>query len=683
MSRLLCESSRRRRLQATDLFGLRLVSEAQIAPDGSRICFAQTVLIAEENTYRSHLWLVPAAGGGPEPFTQGAHLDFAPAWSPDGNQIAFLSTRSGSRQVWVIPAHGGEARQVTAVQGVVGRPVWSPDGRRLAFTVRVGEQGLQPEQEEASQPSPRERFTRDVRRVTTLPFKLNGVGFIGDKFAQIAVVELGPETVPRLLTGGRIEHSRPAWSPDGLSLAFAMNEAFASERPEPERALVEDIGLIPAEGGATRKLTGSVGPADAPAFSPDGETIAYVGHARQYGAYTQPSLWVVNVRGGEPRDVAAGFDRPFGDRSIGDLYGYGGVPPQPAWAPDGDSLYHLAGDRGLTCLVRVDLETGRVLPVTPGRRVAYHFSLSRDGRRAALCYTDPVTPNDILLLQLEGLARESRLTEVNREFLSPVDLSVPEEYAFRSDDVAVEGWIMRPPGEDPTTPTPAVLEIHGGPTVMYGYRFFFEFQLLAANGLAVVYANPRGSMGYGQAFTVAVKGDWGNKDFRDVMHAIRAAVDRGGIDPGRLGVAGGSYGGFMTNWIVGHTDSFKAAVAMRSISNKYSFFGTSDFGFTQLEEFGAPPWRRPGVYLTHSPLSYVDRVQTPLLLIQSEDDFRTPMEQAEQFYTALKVLGREVELLRYPNENHELSRSGQPWHRVHRLESIVRWFVARLKPLGS
>lgn len=637
----------RRRLQAADLFNLRLISEAQISPDGTRICFAQTVLVPEANRYRSQLWVVPVAGGEPQPFTEGNHLDFAPAWSPDGSHIAFLSTRSGSRQVWIIAANGGEARKVTAVRGIAGRPVWAPDGRRIVCTIRVDEQGLQPEQEEAAEPSPQERFTRDVRRVTTLPFKLNDAGFIGDKFAQLAVIDLGREAAPRLLTGGRIDHADPTWSPDGLHLAFSMNEAFAAERPEPRRALVEDIGLIPIEGGAVRRLTGSVGPAGTPAFSPEGATIAYVGHARQYGAYTNPSVWTVSAWGGEPRDVTAGFDRPFGDRSIGDLYGYGRTPPRPRWAPDGRSLYHLSSDRGMTHLVRVDVESGRVLPVTKGRLVTYHFSMSRDGRRAALCLADPVTPGDVFFLELGSHALERRLTEVNREFLSSVDLAVPEEFTFPSGDVTAEGWIMRPPGRDPSTHTPAVLEIHGGPMVMYGYRFFFEFQLLAANGLTVVYSNPRGSMGYGQAFTAAIKGDWGNKDFQDVMNAIDTAVERGGIDLARLGVAGGSYGGFMTNWIVGHTDRFKAAVAMRSISNEYSFFGTSDFGFTKLEEFGAPPWRRPGVYLAHSPISYVERVRTPLLMIQSEDDFRTPMEEAEQFLYRLegpRARGRAVAL---------------------------------------
>ncbi|MDB4895560.1 MAG: family peptidase, partial [Firmicutes bacterium] len=524
----------------------------------------------------------------------------------------------------------------------------------------------------------RERYTEDVRRITTLPFQENGVGIIGDKFDQIAVIELDGVQQPRILTKGDFDHARPAWSPDGRHIAFAISRWQPSETADPERMQIGDIGLIPAEGGAVRRLTKSVGPAYNPAFAPDGRTIAYIGHARQHGDYTQPSLWLVGVQGGDPRDLTARFDRPLGDESIGDMVGQGQVTPLPAWAPDGRSVYYLVSDSGMTHLVRIATDSGTVAPVAEGQRVIYSFSLSPDGRRAAICHTDPLTPGDVSVLELGRSVRERRLTEVNRALLSGMALATPERYTFPSGDATAEGWILRPPERRTAGNTPAVLEIHGGPMVMYGYRFFFEFQLLAASGITVVYANPRGSMGYGQAFVAAIRGDWGNRDFQDVMNAIDAAVKRGGIDTSRLGIAGGSYGGFMVNWAIGHTDRFKAAIAMRSISNQYSMFGTSDFGFADLADFGGPPWRMPDVYRKQSPISYVEQVKTPLLMIHSEQDLRTPISEAEQFYTALKLLGRDVTLLRYPDENHELSRTGQPWHRVHRLEAIVRWFGRRL-----
>jgi len=668
----------RRRLEAMDLFKLRLIPGVRMSPDGNRVCFVRKIFVPEEDKYRSHLWVMPSMGGEPQPLTQGDQRDFSPDWSPDGSSIAFLSTRNGSPQIWLIPASGGEARKLTEIEGIVEGPVWSPDGRRIAFTLLLGEKGLQPEKEDDAGLSPRQRFTRDVRRVATLPFKLNGVGFIGDKFKQIAIIDVEKKSLPHVLTKAKIDHTNPAWSPEGRYLAFSMKNPLVTEIIDPKRIFVEDIGLVPVEGGAVRKLTKSLGPAYSPAFSPDGKTIAYIGHAQQYGDYTQPSIWSVSIEGGEPRDVTAGFDRPLGDQSIGDLLGHDEIHTRPVWSPSGRSLYYLASYDGMTHLVQTDMENGRVRSVTQGPRVIYDFSISRDGRHAAFCFSDPKIPNDVISLDLSSL-HEIRLTEVNRELLRFVALSSPEPYTFRSGNVTVEGWIMRPPMAHSSANTPAVLEIHGGPTVMYAYLFFFEFQLLAANGITVVYSNPRGSMGYGQEFTAAIRGDWGNKDFRDVMNAIKAAVKRGGIDPTRLGVAGGSYGGFMVNWILGHTGRFKAAVSMRSISNLYSFFGTSDFGFTELEEFEEPPWRIPGVYLEHSPISFIDNVHTPLLMIHSENDFRTPMSEAEQFYSGLKVLGREVVLLRYPDENHDLSRSGKPWHRVHRLEEIVQWFVKHLQ----
>lgn len=670
----------RRRLRAEDLFQLRLITEAHISPDGTRVCFVQKVFVPQENKYRSHLWMVPATGGNAEPFTEGAQLDFAPAWSPDGRWIAFLSTRSGSLQIWVISTNGGEARKVTSFKGISGRPVWAPDGRRMAFTILLNEKGIEPEEEEPKTLPPKEKFTADVRWITTLPFKRNAVGFIGKKFTQVSVLDLHGEVGLRVLTSGRIDHADPAWSPDGRYLAFSMSEWRAIGAPDPNRMFVEDIGLIPAEGGPVHKLTKSLGPAYSPAFSPDGRTIAYIGHDSRYGGYTQPSVWAVSTLGGEPRNVTTDFDRPFGDMSIADLI-EPRRPSPPAWTPDGNVIYYLASDSGMTHLVRVEMRTGRVQPATRGQRVIYNFSMSRNTCRAALCHSGTVVPNDVFLLDLGGtIARESRLTDINGQFMSTVELSAPECFTARSGDVNVEGWILRPPGTNPPASTPGVLEIHGGPTLMYGYRFFFEFQLLAASGITVLYSNPRGSMGYGQAFTAAIRGDWGNKDFQDIMNAIEAAVTHGGIDPARLGAAGGSYGGFMVNWIVGHTDYFRAAIAMRSISNVYSDFGTSDFGFTKLADFGGPPWGIPGFYLAHSPISFVDKVNTPLLMIHAENDLRTPITEAEQFYTALKLLGREVVLLRYPNENHTLSREGHPWHRVHRLEAIIRWFVEYLKP---
>lgn len=675
-------NGKERRLQAEDLFRLHLITEAVIAPDASRICFVCEQIDRAENEYRSHLFLLPVDGGEPRRLTSGEHRDFAPAFSPDGRRIAFLSTRSGEVQVWIMSAEGGEPAQVTHVEGISGRPVWSPDGRRLALSITIGEEGLttvdEAEEREERQP-PRQRYTRDVRRIDALPYKLNEVGLLGDIYLQIAVVAAEPDSLPEVLTHKELDHTGPTWSPDGEWLAFAFTTTQMEEEPDPRRLLTGDIGLIPAEGGEVRKLTRSLGPAERPAFSPDGSRIAYLGHALQHGAYTQTSLWVVPVDGGEPREITAAFNRPFGDLSIGDLMAYPGTTPPPVWSPDGRHLYHLVSDSGMVHLVRVVLESGEVQPLTAGRRVIYHFDLDREAQSAVLCQSDPLTPTDLALLRLQPGLEERRLTQLNRELLAGISLTAPQRYTFRSGEVTVEGWTLRPPGADGRAKTAAVLQVHGGPMVMYGYRFFFEFHLLAAQGFTVVYTNPRGSMGYGQAFAAAIRGDWGRHDYHDVMAGIEAVMKRGEIDPGRIAIAGGSYGGYLVNWALGQTDRFCTGIAMRAIANLYSYFGTSDTGFTDALEWGGPPWELPGRYLERSPITYVESVKAPLLLIHGELDQRVPLAQAQEFYTALKYLDREVILRLYPDESHGFSRSGEPWHRVDRLEAIVDWLMEHLK----
>ena len=299
-----------------------------------------------------------------------------------------------------------------------------------------------------------------------------------------------------------------------------------------------------------------------------------------------------------------------------------------------------------------------------------------------MAVTMPTSPNDIWVGNITDTGiRERRITDVNRDWLNRVTVTEPIRFTFRSSDgPEAEGWIVYPSRHPGLGKIPAVLQIHGGPTVMYGYVFFFEFQLLASGGLAVVYSNPRGSFGYGQEFAAAIRGDWGHYDYIDLMAAVDSGLVKGRLDSNRLGVAGGSYGGYMTNWIITQTQRFKAAVSMRSISNLYSFFGTSDGGFLDADDYGGPPWAMSAKYLKQSPISYVANVRTPLLMIHSDLDFRTPIEQGEQFYTALKFLGRKVRFVRFLTETHELSRSGDPWHRVIRLEYILEWFQDHLKP---
>lgn len=669
-----------RKLISEDLFALKAVNDPQISPDGSKIAYVETKMDRNTNKYKSRIWVVPTSGQeSPRPLTSGTALDFAPRWSPDGEWISFISTRSGSRQLWMMPATGGEPQLLFRMRNVAGAPVWSPDGRSIACIVLLSKDQDHVESDGGQDQEPRERFSKDVLVIDQLRYKLDTVGFLVNKNWHLFKVQVfGPDQGAfQQLTFGNYNFSSPAWSPDGRFIAVAGNRI--AERTELE--LVNDIWVVPSGGGTLRRLTQSTGPANQPSWSPDGRMIAYTGHDRRSGYYTNRGIWIVPFEGGEPRELTAAFQYPVGDHAIKDFLGVAQPSVAPHWSPDGKSIYMNVSAYGAVHLWKFSVPDGRAIQLTNGALVIYNLHFSSGVRRAAMAVTTPTLPNDIWVGEISGeTVRERRLTSVNSDWLDRVALARPTRFTFRSPGGPQgEGWILHPPDSAAApSPGPAILQIHGGPTVMYGYVFFFEFQLLAANGFTVIYTNPRGSMGYGQQFAEAIRGDWGNNDFADLMSAVDTVLSKEPLDPGRLGVAGGSYGGYMTNWIVTQTSRFKAAVSMRGISNLYSFFGTSDGGFLHAEEYGGPPWELPKNYLKRSPISFVDNVQTPLLLIHSDNDFRVPIEQGEQFYTALKFLRRKVRMVRFLTETHELSREGEPWHRVIRLDYIVDWFREHL-----
>ena len=340
----------------------------------------------------------------------------------------------------------------------------------------------------------------------------------------------------------------------------------------------------------------------------------------------------------------------------------------------------LVSDRGDVPLLRFDAETGATRAVLAGRRQITNVSASADGRRLAYAVSGGTQPADLFACDVDddgAGAGERRLTDANGAFFAEVAIRTPQKYSYRTADGAdLDAWVITPPGFDPSRTYPLILEIHGGPQALYGESFYHEFQLLAGQGYVVLYTNPRGSDGYGQDFVSALRNDWGGVDYRDVLAGVDWLVAQGYIDESRMGVTGGSYGGYLTNWIIGQDQRFAAAVSGRSTSDRYSHYGHSDIGsFTGDWAFGGPPWERPEFYLARSPLTYVANVRTPLLLEHQENDLRCPVPQAEEFYTALKKLGREVQLVRFPDESHEMSRAGKPSHRVERLARIGAWFA--------
>jgi dipeptidyl aminopeptidase/acylaminoacyl peptidase len=668
-----------RSITAEDVFRFRLPTDARIAPDGRRLVFGVQHALPEKNRYCTNLFLLGtgategAEAGEPRPFTVGEHSDSSPRWSPDGASVAFVSDRDETSQIWLIPADGGEARPLTELaEGSIEALEWSPDGSRLAFSYRP-----KPEWARKAVREERERAKRSTPPlvVRRLAYRTEGLGYFGDERWHLFVLDARTREVTQL-THGETDQAEFAWSPDGHRIAFLTNRS-----PDPDRTpQLDEIRVIPAAGGEEQLIPAPAGPKSQLAWSPDGEWFAYYGNTetRDVWSATDPHLWLTPAAGGEGRDLSQALDRPVGDQTLGDLRAIGGWTG-PVWSADSRSVLFLVSDRGSTHLYRAHL-TGEVDCLTPeGRGGPATLSLDAHGRTLVSVVTEPLSAGDIHLAHLGlGPCRFRRLTNLNAELLGELTLAPPEEVHAPGEAGTVHGWLLRPPAPPPAG-APLILYIHGGPHLQYGWGLLHELQWLAARGFAVLYTNPRGSRGYGQEHVAAIRGDWGGADYRDLMAAVDHALTLPGIDTARVGVTGGSYGGFMTNWMIGHTDRFRCAVTQRSVVNLHSMGGTCDFNFSETEYFGGNTWENPARLLEQSPLCHLASARTPLLILHSEGDLRCPIEQAEQLFAALKNVGCEVEFVRYGREaNHGLSRGGPPDLRLDRLQRIGAWFEARL-----
>jgi acylaminoacyl-peptidase len=664
-------SGDRRLITAPDLFRIQLVSDPQLSPDGARVVYSQQWADTEKNRYFTSLWLADTQGGEPRRFTHGEQRDGWARWSPDGTQLAFISDRGETSQVWLIPAGGGEARVLTKLEeGSVGELAWSPDGTRIAFNYRPKPEWMRKSAREEREKAKRSTPPMVIRR---LHYREEGGGYVGDERWHLYVLDVASGET-RQITDGAHDEGSLAWSPEGDRLAFITNRSA-----DPDRSMqFDEIRIVPAAGGEETRVAAPAGPKHHLAWSPDGATFAYHGNTdvRDNWSATDPHLWVVPVIGGEARNLCASLDRPAGDSTLADLRAFGGGWTGPVWSPDSRSVYFLISDRGMVHVYEAALDDGAPVNRTPGfRGEIASLSFDAKGRRVTMVASDPSHPGDIYFAFVDPAPLELRpLTAVNRELLAELELAVPQEVIAPSSEGDVHGWLLHPPALPAGERAPLILYIHGGPHTQYGWVMVHELQLLAARGFAVLYTNPRGSRGYGQAHTAAIEGDWGAADYRDLMAAVDHAVTLPGIDPERVAVTGGSYGGYMTNWMLGHTDRFRCGITQRSVVNLHSMGGTCDFNFSNSPYFGGNTWDQPERFLAQSPLSYAGNVRTPLLIIHSEGDLRCPVEQAEQLFAALKSRGQEVEFIRYPREaNHGLSRSGPPDLRLDRLERIVGW----------
>lgn len=666
-----------RALKSSDLLTLRFVSDVQVSRDGGVAAWVVTDIVSGDGDgtpppprYRSRVHVRPL--GAPArrqatEFTRGEHADTSPRISPEGEQLAFLrkSTEKGKAQLHVMPLSGGEPEKLTEHKAGVQAFAWLPDGKRIAY-ISLGEH----EDKSAKEGLP--------RRMTRRYWRGDGLGALPGEPAQVYVVDVAtgrsrrvtdlPES-PRLI--------EPA--PDGMAVWIAV----PSGEEALERARV-DIALVDLGTGVAEARVKDVLGLSALRASPDGVHLAYAASQRQEDIAAEGGVWLLDVRtpGAAPRLLSG--DHATSVSAGGDSR-YGAYPSAPSWTDGSAALLVLVNDSGASGLARLSLG-GTLEKVQGGERVVTSFAApsaspsaspsalpsAGEGDMQALFIAEtPERPGEVYARLRDG--REVQLSHENDAWRRRLELASPEG-PFAAGHADAPYWLLRP--KRPRSDGAAVLQVHGGPHTNYGYGFQLEFQLMAARGYAVIFGNPRGSSSYGHEFATCMLGAYGSVDADDVMAFAEAGMARLGRRGAPLHLTGGSYGGFMTNWLVGHTDRFRSAVTQRSISNWTSMYGTSDIGPWFVErELAGMPWGDFDALWRQSPIRYVENVVTPLLIVHSEEDYRCPIEQGEQLFTALKRLGKaETELFRVPGEGHELSRSGRPDRRIERLEAIVGWF---------
>jgi dipeptidyl aminopeptidase/acylaminoacyl peptidase len=709
----------KRAITDKDLFNFVWVADPQVSPDGARAVFTRVVTDEKRTGYETSIWIVATSGReAPVRLTNGKH-DAHPRWSPDGTRIAFVrggekddSGKPRPAQIAILSLTGGEARIITDLpKGAVG-PVWSPDGKRIAFSSSTTQEDIDKEQRKkneakagganakesaamasaAAKPDSDGEHESDIHIITRAVYRDNDEGYLDFKrHDHIWVVdvptasesdELSNEpSKPMQLTSGDYDEGEIVWTHNGSRIYFLTSRIDEPYYETPST----DIYSVSSAGGQPEKLaTIPMGIGDL-TLSPDGRRFAFHGSITQpVRSYSQPDLWVMDLTpNAQPRNLTANYDFDMGSGVFGDNAApRGGSGPTLYWSSDGRWLFDVVGKQGSTPLVRVDAQTGEVTEITHGEQAVLDFSVTPDARTSVVLVSTATMIGDLFAVSTSGKQDDSqngaptRITDANKTLWSQLNLTEPEEINYKSfDGKPIQGWIQKPPDFDPAKKYPLILDIHGGPHAAYGWVFDHEFQWMAAKGYVVLYVNPRGSTSYGQDFGNIIQYHYPGDDYRDLMVGVDEILKRGYVDPKKLGVTGGSGGGVLTDWTVTQTDRFAAAVSQRDISNWASWWYTADFTLFQPNWFKAPPFQDPKDYADRSAITFVEKIHTPMLFILGQSDYRTPQDSGgEQLFRALKYLKRPTAMVVFPRETHELSRSGEPWHRIERLDNIVGWF---------
>ncbi len=698
-------TSPKRSITEKDLFDFIWVADPQLSPDGSRVAFTRVSVDETRTGYETSIWTVATYGSEPPVrMTNGKH-DAQPRWSPDGKRIAFArgadkdeTGKNKPPQIALLSLAGGEAWIVTDLPKGAADPVWSPDSKRIAFLSSTTLEDIEkaerrktsPKSGEAKEPEaarntaqpkaaePESEHESDVHVISRAVYRSNDKGYLDSKRHQhIWVMDLPTTsdefTRPVPLTSGDFDERDVIWSPDNSRLYFLTERI---DEPYYELPTTDIYSVSSASGSPDKLATVPMGISDL-VLSPDGRKFGFHGSVTQpVRSYSQPDLWVMDaVPSAQPRNLTVDYDFDMGSSVFGDNAApRGGRGRSLYWSPDGRWLFDSAEKQGRTPLVRVDTQSGAVTEITHGDQAVLDYCVAPDARTIVALVSTPVMIGDLFTVASNGA--QTRITDFNRKLWSQLNLTAPEEIDYTSfDGKSIQGWIQKPPDFDPKNKYPLILNIHGGPHAAYGWVFDHEFQWMAARGYVVLYVNPRGSTGYGQDFGNIIQYHYPGDDYRDLMIGVDELLKRGYIDPKKLAVTGGSGGGVLTDWTITHTDRFAAAVSQRDISNWASWWYTADFTLFQPRWFKAPPFEDPQDYDNRSAITFVKNIHTPVMFVLGESDYRTPQDSGgEQLFRALKFLKRPTAMVVFPRETHELSRSGEPWHRIERLDHIVGWF---------